>query len=62
MADRDRLQIKKRGEDENYVFSVRAPKRLIARIDQLAANSGRSRNELICLMLEFAVDKCDIIS
>lgn len=61
MAENDRLKIKIRGEDGNQVFSVRAPVGLMARIDKIAAASGRSRNEVICLLLEFAVDRCDIV-
>ena len=61
MVDGDRLKIKKRGEDGNHVFSVRAPRDLMARIDKLAADSGRSRNVIICLLLEYAVNNCDIV-
>ncbi len=61
MAENDRLKIKVRGEDGNRVFSVRAPVHLMERIDEIAAAAGRSRNDVICLLLEFAVDKCDVV-
>ena len=59
MSD-DRLVIKKRGEDGHKTFSVRVREDIVQRIDEIAAGTGRSRNEVIGLLLEFAVDKCSI--
>lgn len=58
--NKDRLIIKRRGEDGYKVFSVRVREDVISRIDTLAAESGRSRNEMIGMLLEFAVERCDI--
>ena len=46
----------KRGDDGHKVVSVRMTDELIARLDSLAAQTNRSRNELINLLLESAVD------
>lgn len=59
--DDERLVIKrKRGEDGYRVFSVRIKESTIKRIDEIVSDSGRSRNEVIGLLLEYAVDKCSI--
>ena len=61
MSDgQDRIKIKKRGEDGYRVFSIRIPESTAAKIDQLAAESGRSRNELIGILLREAVERVDI--
>ena len=57
----DRIKIKKRGEDGYRVFSIRIPETIVTRIDQIAAESGRSRNEIIGILLDFAVERCDIV-
>lgn len=57
----DRVIIRKRGEDGYRVFSIRIPETVVTRIDQIAAESGRSRNEIIGILLDFAVERCDII-
>ena len=46
----------KRGDDGHKVVSVRMTDELIARLDSLAVETNRSRNELINLLLESAVD------
>ena len=46
----------KRGDDGHKVVSVRMTDELIARLDDLAVQTNRSRNELINLLLESAVD------
>ena len=49
-----------KGEDGYKVFSVRIKEELVSKIDQIAQQTGRSRNELIGLFLEFAVENCKI--
>ena len=51
---------RKRGEDGFRVFSVRVRDDIVNRIDEIASDSGRSRNEVIGLLLEYAVDRCRI--
>ena len=45
-----------RGEDGHKVVSVRMKDETIARLDELSAQTNRSRNELINLLLEAALD------
>ena len=42
------------------MFSIRIADELVERINDLAARSCYSRNELIGKLLDFAVDRCDI--
>ena len=58
MAEEIRIKRKavRRGEDESRVVSVRMRDELIARLDELAAKTNRSRNELVNILLEAAVD------
>jgi len=51
---------RKRGDDGYRVFSVRVREDIVNRIDEISSESGRSRNEVIGLLLEFAVDRCRI--
>lgn len=60
MSD-DRIRIRRKGEDGYKVFSIRVPESLLMRIDEISRASGRSRNEIISMLLEFAVDRCDIV-
>jgi len=45
-----------RGDDGHKVISVRMKEDLIAHLDDLAVRSNRSRNEVINLLLESAVN------
>lgn len=56
----EHLVIRRKGEDGYRVFSIRVKEDLIKRIDQIAAESGRSRNEIISVLLEYAVERCII--
>ncbi len=51
---------KPKGEDGYKVFSIRVRDDTVARIDQIAAETGRSRNELIGMFLNFALENCTI--
>ncbi|MBE6754195.1 MAG: ribbon-helix-helix protein, CopG family [Ruminococcaceae bacterium] len=56
----DEIKIKKkvarRGDDGYKVVSVRMRDELIERLDRLSADTNRSRNELINILLESAID------
>ena len=58
MAEEIRIKKKsaRRGDDGHKVVSVRMRDELIERLDIIAENSNRSRNEIINLLLEAAVD------
>lgn len=58
MAEEIRIKKKviKRGDDGYKIVSVRMKDELLDRLDKLSAESNRSRNELINLLLDAAVD------
>ena len=60
----DRIKIKKRsplrGEDGNKVISIRIKEELLTQLDALAAQSNRSRNEVINLLLQDAAARAEI--
>lgn len=45
-----------KNKDESVTFSIRIDKSLQTELDELAAKSGRSRNELIQASIRFALD------
>ena len=45
---------------ETSVTSMRLPKDMIAAIDRVAAETGRTRNEILMLSIEFALDNMQI--
>lgn len=49
-----------KGDDGYKVFSVRVKEETVSRIDEVVAKTGRSRNELIGLFLEYALERCTI--
>ena len=49
-----------KGEDGYKTFSIRIKNETAGRLDQLALYSGRSRNELIDILLEYAIENCEI--
>jgi len=59
----DKLIIKPKrfkGDDGYKTFSIRVREDIVDRIDDIASKTGRSRNELIGMFLEFAADRCTI--
>lgn len=56
-----KLEIKsKKYKGETTVISSRVPIDLVDKIDSIAKESGRTRNEIIQMCLEFAVDNIEI--
>ena len=51
---------REKGEDGYKTFSIRIKEELVGKINDVASRSGRSRNELIGIFLEYAVDRCTI--
>ncbi len=49
-----------KGEDGYKTFSIRVKDELLDRINDIASQTGYSRNELIGKFLEFAIDHCTI--
>ena len=58
MAEEIRITKKRprKGDDGYRIVSVRMKETLLERLDALSAKSNRSRNELINLLLDSAVD------
>lgn len=53
---------KKCGEDGHKPLSIRVREDIIDRLDVLADETGRSRNELIGLLLDFAIENSKVVS
>ena len=51
---------KPKGEDGYKVFSIRIKEDVVAKIDDISAQTGHSRNELINTFIEYALDRCVI--
>ena len=45
---------------ETTVISLRLPKEMLAVIDQAATDTGRTRNEILLLSMEFALENMEI--
>ena len=62
MAEEIRITKKpaRRGEDGHKVISVRMEETLLAQLDALSAKTNRSRNELISMALQYALDHMEL--
>lgn len=49
-----------KGEDGYRTFSIRIREELAEQINEVAAQSGHSRNEIISRFLEYALARCTI--
>lgn len=61
----DKLQIKKkrpRGTDGYKIFSIRITEDTLDRIAHLADQTGHTRNELIGLLLNYALDNSEVVA
>ena len=61
---KEKLIIKKKslkGEDGYKTFSIRIKDETVTRLDDLSKATNRSRNELINILLDYAVDNCEVI-
>lgn len=56
------LIIKRRGEDGNRIITVRIREETLVALDRIAAESNRSRNELINIILAHGVQNIEIES
>ena len=54
------IRITKKGDDGYRVISVRLREGLLQKIDDLSKETNRSRNELINIILESAVDDVEV--
>ena len=62
LSDKLIIQRKKsaKGEDGHKVFSVRLKEETVGKLDEIAKETNRSRNELINLFLDYAIKNCQI--
>lgn len=63
MSNDDKLIIrpkKYKGNDGYKTFSIRIKEELVENIDTISNRTGHSRNELIGMFLEYAVNHCKI--
>lgn len=56
--DENTLKISKRTQP--VMFSIRIDKSIVDYYDELAAQTNRSRNEIISMALEYAMDKIQV--
>jgi len=49
-----------KGEDGHKTFSVRLRDETVAALDDLSEQTNRSRNELINILLDFAIENCEV--
>ncbi len=60
---KDKLIITKRdlkGEDGYKTFSIRIKEETVGNLDKLSKSTNRSRNELINILLDFAIENCEV--
>lgn len=58
----DKLVLTKKfkGEDGHKTFSIRVRDETVEKLDKLAAKTNRSRNDLINVLLDFALDHSEV--
>ena len=54
------LVLRKKGDDGYRIFSLRLRKSMVSDLDEIAARTSRSRNEVIVLLLEYALEHCHV--
>ncbi len=51
-----------KGEDGYKIFSVRVKDEIVVRLNELSKETNRSRNELINMLLEYAINNSKVDS
>lgn len=49
-----------KGEDGYKTFSIRIKEETVANLDKLAEETNRSRNELINILLDYAIENSEV--
>jgi len=60
---KDKLIISKKslkGEDGYKTFSIRIKEETVRNLDRLSKDTNRSRNELINILLDYAIENCEV--
>ena len=60
MSNEKLIVSSKKYRGDSTVISIRLPDELVKKIDEIAEETGRTRNELIQKCLAFAVDNLEI--
>ena len=60
MADKKLVIRPRKFGGETTVISLRLPKEMLTVIDQVATDTGRTRNEILVLSMEFALENMEI--
>lgn len=60
MAEKESKILKISKKTQPVMFSIRVDKTIVDYYDKLASETNRSRNELISMALEFAMDKIEV--
>lgn len=50
-----------KGEDGYKTFSIRIKDETVTRLNKLSDETNRSRNELINILLDYAMDNCEVL-
>ena len=51
---------REKGDDGYKVFSVRIKEETVVKLDDISSQTGHSRNELIGMFLDYAIENCRI--
>lgn len=54
------LKKKMKGEDGFKTFSIRIKDETVEQLDDLSKKTNRSRNELIGILLDYAIANCEV--
>ena len=60
---KEELVIKRKhykGEDGYKIFSVRVKDEIVLKLNELSKETNRSRNELINILLDYAIKNCKV--
>ena len=57
---KEAIKISKRGDDGYRVISIRIKEGTLAKVDELAKNTNRSRNDILNTLLDNSVDNVEI--
>lgn len=49
-----------KGDDGYRTFSIRIKEEIVSKLDNISTQTGHSRNELIGLLLEYAIENCRV--
>lgn len=62
MKEKEKLILKKKlkGEDGYKTFSIRIKEETVEKLDELSSLTNRSRNELINILIDYAISNCEV--